>query len=184
MIRIAIAGASGRMGRMLIEAVQEADDCTLGAALDRLLAEPDGVAPLLHRGRLEASAADYPAAVLALNATVVTDRRSIGIVTFNGEQQRLIENLLDQERRQHPELEPFFDPARWHEPVFVKNLENVQGDERDVIIFSSTFGSNGTAVTTESVAYIEPRDIVVVHDFSRSMNFDSYFNDEQSVTLP
>lgn len=32
--RIAIAGASGRMGRMLIEAVQAADDCTLAGALD------------------------------------------------------------------------------------------------------------------------------------------------------
>ena len=33
--RICIAGASGRMGRMLIEAVQNADDCVLGGALDR-----------------------------------------------------------------------------------------------------------------------------------------------------
>jgi very-short-patch-repair endonuclease len=63
-------------------------------------------------------------------------KSSLGVVTFNGEQQRLVENLLDQERRSHPELEAFFDPARWHEPVFVKNLENVQGDERDVILFS------------------------------------------------
>lgn len=64
------------------------------------------------------------------------ERRSIGIVTFNGEQQRLIENLLDAERRSDPALEPYFDPVRWHEPVFVKNLENVQGDERDTIFFS------------------------------------------------
>ncbi|WP_244471056.1 DUF3320 domain-containing protein [Microvirga massiliensis] len=61
---------------------------------------------------------------------------SLGIVTFNAEQQRLVENLLDQERRAYPELEPFFDHDRWHEPVFVKNLENVQGDERDIILFS------------------------------------------------
>ena len=33
-IRVAVAGASGRMGRMLIEAVEQADDCVLGAALD------------------------------------------------------------------------------------------------------------------------------------------------------
>ncbi|BBF92157.1 DUF3320 domain-containing protein [Blastochloris tepida] len=63
-------------------------------------------------------------------------RSSLGVVTFNAEQQRLIENLLDQERRARPDLEVFFDPARWHEPVFVKNLENVQGDERDVVLFS------------------------------------------------
>jgi superfamily I DNA and/or RNA helicase len=60
---------------------------------------------------------------------------SIGIVTFNTEQQRLIENLLDQERRSHPSLERFFG-NEWPEPVFVKNLESVQGDERDVILFS------------------------------------------------
>ncbi|MDX2148407.1 MAG: DUF4011 domain-containing protein [Planctomycetota bacterium] len=64
---------------------------------------------------------------------------SIGVVTFNQQQQTLIEDLLDQKRREHPDLEKHFarDAA---EPVFVKNLENVQGDERDTIIFSVGFG--------------------------------------------
>ncbi|KQP10137.1 DNA helicase [Methylobacterium sp. Leaf99] len=74
----------------------------------------------------------------------LTERRSLGIVTFNGEQQRLIENLLDEQRRAHPELEPYFDRAHWHEPVFVKNLENVQGDERDAILFSVAVGPDAT----------------------------------------
>ena len=82
----------------------------------------------------------------------VTDRRSIGIVTFSGEQQRLIENLLDQERRIHAELEPFFDPVRWHEPVFVKNLENVQGDERDAILFSFAVGPDETGRVSATVS--------------------------------
>ncbi|MBN9026343.1 MAG: DUF4011 domain-containing protein, partial [Rhizobiales bacterium] len=77
-------------------------------------------------------------------------RSSLGVVTFNGEQQRLIENLLDAERRNRPELELFFDPKRWHEPVFVKNLENVQGDERDIIVFSTTFGRNEHGVFRKS----------------------------------
>ena len=59
---------------------------------------------------------------------------SIGIVTFNQPQQGLIEDLLDTARREQPALERFFTEAE--EPVFVKNLENVQGDERDTIIFS------------------------------------------------
>lgn len=80
------------------------------------------------------------------------EKRSIGIVTFNGEQQRLIENLLDQERRSHPELESFFDPTRWHEPVFVKNLENVQGDERDVILFSVAVGPDENGRTVAQVS--------------------------------
>jgi superfamily I DNA and/or RNA helicase len=69
------------------------------------------------------------------NPAFARETQSIGIVTFNTEQQRLIENLLDHERRARPELEQFFGPT-WHEPVFVKNLESVQGDERDVILFS------------------------------------------------
>lgn len=66
--------------------------------------------------------------------------QSIGVVTFNSEQQSLIENLLDRERAQHPHLERFFDSEQVIEPVFVKNLETVQGDERDVILFSITYG--------------------------------------------
>lgn len=64
---------------------------------------------------------------------------SIGIVTFNASQQSLIEDLLDEERRKNPEIEPFFSENN-PESLFVKNLENVQGDERDVIIFSICYG--------------------------------------------
>ena len=65
--------------------------------------------------------------------------QSIGVVTFNSEQQTLIENLLDDARRGKPEIEWAFS-ADAGEPVFVKNLETVQGDERDVILFSVTYG--------------------------------------------
>ena len=80
------------------------------------------------------------------------ERLSIGVVTFNGEQMRLIENLLDQQRRSHPEIEPFFDPLQWHEPVFVKNLENVQGDERDIIFFSIAVGPDQAGRTVSTVS--------------------------------
>ena len=79
-------------------------------------------------------------------------RRSLGIVTFNGEQQQLIENLLDAERRSDPELEPYFDRDRWHELVFVKNLETVQGDERDVILFSVAVGPDPGGRTVSTVS--------------------------------
>ena len=65
--------------------------------------------------------------------------QTIGVVTFNQSQQQLIEDLLDNERRQNPSLESAFGEDI-PEPVFVKNLENVQGDERDVILFSITYG--------------------------------------------
>ena len=66
-------------------------------------------------------------------------RLTVGIVTFNTEQQSLIENLLDEERRKHPWIEPYFADSEL-EPVFVKNLESVQGDERDIMYFSMTYG--------------------------------------------
>jgi very-short-patch-repair endonuclease len=62
-----------------------------------------------------------------------------GVVTFNAEQQKLVEDLLDAERRKSPEIEAHFSDDRL-EPVFVKNLENVQGDERDVMWFSLAYG--------------------------------------------
>lgn len=64
---------------------------------------------------------------------------TIGVVTFNTEQMNLIEDLLDEERRKDPVLEPYFSEMEL-EPLFVKNLESVQGDERDIIYFSITYG--------------------------------------------
>ncbi|MBX3426900.1 MAG: DUF3320 domain-containing protein [Pirellulales bacterium] len=67
------------------------------------------------------------------------ERLTYGVVTFNSQQQELIQDLFDEAQRQHPELEWFFSDDRI-EPTAVKNLENVQGDERDVMMFSITFG--------------------------------------------
>jgi very-short-patch-repair endonuclease len=71
-------------------------------------------------------------------------RKSYGVVTFSMAQQELVEDLLDQKRREHPEIEIHFGdaPPVESEPVFVKNLENVQGDERDVILFSVCYGQD------------------------------------------
>jgi very-short-patch-repair endonuclease len=69
------------------------------------------------------------------------DRCTIGIITFNAQQQSLIQDYLDEARRAEPELEWFFSEDRV-EPAIVRNLENVQGDERDVILFSITFAAD------------------------------------------
>lgn len=60
--------------------------------------------------------------------------RSIGVVTFSVVQQNLIDDLLMEAFAKEPELEEFNSNS--DEPLFIKNLENVQGDERDVIMFS------------------------------------------------
>lgn len=70
-------------------------------------------------------------------------RQSIGVVTFNQAQQALIEDLLDARRRISPKLDQAIAQSSV-EPLFVKNLENVQGDERDVILFSITYGPDAT----------------------------------------
>lgn len=64
---------------------------------------------------------------------------SIAIVTLNSEQQMLIEDLLDKARRAYPDIEQYFGDATT-EPVVVKNLETVQGDERDVILLGIGYG--------------------------------------------
>ena len=67
------------------------------------------------------------------------ERHTLGVITFNAEQQTRILDRLDEIRRADSRLEWFFADER-EEPVIVKNLENIQGDERDVMLFSVTFG--------------------------------------------
>ena len=64
---------------------------------------------------------------------------SIGVVTFSTAQQDLIENLLEKARLEQSEIDVYFGDDV-EEPVFVKNLETVQGDERDIILFSVCYG--------------------------------------------
>ena len=71
------------------------------------------------------------------------DRLTFGVITFNSQQQTLLQDLFDQAQREQPELDWYFADERI-EPMVVKNLENVQGDERDVMFFSITFGRDGT----------------------------------------
>jgi len=64
---------------------------------------------------------------------------TLGIITLNSDQQQLINDLLDVARTQYPQIEPFFQESH-PEPVVVKNLETVQGDERDLIILGIGYG--------------------------------------------
>ena len=64
---------------------------------------------------------------------------TLGVVAFGMAQRQAIEDALETLRRQHPVTEAFFNQHP-HEPFFIKNLENVQGDERDVIFISIGYG--------------------------------------------
>jgi very-short-patch-repair endonuclease len=66
---------------------------------------------------------------------------SLGVVTFNIRQRDLIQELLDRVTKENPYLDEVISSSNNElEPFFIKNLENVQGDERDAIIISTTFG--------------------------------------------
>ncbi len=72
------------------------------------------------------------------NHLAAKNKKSIGVVTFSQTQQSLIEDFLQKLFVENPELESF--ALKSDEPIFVKNLENVQGDERDIILFSIGYG--------------------------------------------
>jgi very-short-patch-repair endonuclease len=66
---------------------------------------------------------------------------SLGIVALNYEQRELIEELLDRRLQTEPFAIAYQERMNsGSEPLFIKNLENVQGDERDVIFISATYG--------------------------------------------
>ena len=106
------------------------------------LVKPDG---FYARGQARHNVGEAKAVVQEISRRLKSDdpaerKLSIGVVTFNAEQQSLILDLLDKKRSGNPDMEWAFSEESGHEPVFVKNLENVQGDERDVILFSVTYG--------------------------------------------
>lgn len=69
----------------------------------------------------------------------ISSQLSLGIGTFNLRQQIAIQDEIENRRRLNPELDAFCSQNQ-DEPFFVKNLENIQGDERDVIFISVTYG--------------------------------------------
>jgi very-short-patch-repair endonuclease len=64
---------------------------------------------------------------------------TLGVAAFSMAQMQAILDEIERLRREHAVLENFI-AAHPHEPFFVKNLENVQGDERDVIFISIGYG--------------------------------------------
>jgi len=83
-------------------------------------------------------------ALAALNYMQKHPDRSLGLVTLNQKQQALLTEEMDRLFIEHPHAEEY--RLRWEsengglEPFFIKNLENVQGDERDAIFISTVYG--------------------------------------------
>ncbi len=97
--------------------------------------------------RNEAEAAE----IVALLGRIFKTRKhgeSIGIITFNVDQQTCINDMIDKEVAKNPEFRSYILNEKHRVEngedisLFVKNLENVQGDERDIIIFSIGYAHN------------------------------------------
>ena len=82
-------------------------------------------------------------AELVLEHARNTPKRSLGVIAFSQRQQDRILDELEVLRRESPGTEAFFGEDR-DDPFFVKNLENVQGDERDIIFLSAGYGPDET----------------------------------------
>lgn len=112
------------------EVVRRLREVWLGRFPSPLEGEPTGV-----RGGAKAASAVVPAEIPTL-----------GVVTFNQPQRELIEERLEAAAREDEAFAEALAVQRARRDgnqdvgFFVKNLENVQGDERDVMIFSTTFG--------------------------------------------
>lgn len=65
--------------------------------------------------------------------------KTLGVGAFSLSQRNAILDELEMRRRRQPRLEAFFSEAK-QDPFFVKNLESIQGDERDVIFLSVGYG--------------------------------------------
>ena len=99
---------------------------------------PDGV---FESGRNPREAAVVADAVL--DHMRQHPNESLGVVTLNFEQRELVEDLLDRKLREDPAAIAYQEKMTGgQESLFIKNLENVQGDERDVIFISTTYGAD------------------------------------------
>jgi very-short-patch-repair endonuclease len=71
------------------------------------------------------------------------DRLTIGVVTMNQHQMECVNGLITKMKEEDSRFNfacEFFESRDQEEPLFVRNLENIQGDERDIMILSCTYG--------------------------------------------
>jgi len=111
--------------------------------------------------------------------------KSLGVIAFSQAQMETILDELELRLKENQEMERYFKGDRIDE-FFVKNLENVQGDERDVIIFSVGYGKDRTGRMTMNfgplnqpggqrrlnVAVTRAREKVVLVSSIRSVDID------------
>ena len=79
-----------------------------------------------------------------------TPHLTLGVVAFSSAQRDVIMLEVERLRRESPETETFFQHHMAGDEFFIKNLENVQGDERDVIFISVGYGKTGAGKLSQN----------------------------------
>lgn len=106
---------------------------------------PDSV---YDRGRTRANLQEAQAVAQAVMAHAQQNPTvTLGVAAFSMQQMQAIQNEVESLRRANNAAEAFFS-GHPEEPFFIKNLENVQGDERDVIFISVGYGRSADGVLT------------------------------------
>ncbi len=109
--------------------------------------------------------------------------RSLGVGTFSVSQRDAILDELEHRRRKNLEFESFFAGDRY-EPFFVKNLENIQGDERDVIFISVGYAKDSEGKLTMNFGPLSNEggerrlNVLITRSRSRCEVFSSIRSDE------
>jgi hypothetical protein len=104
----------------------------------RFIHVPDGI---YDRGKTKINRREARVVAERVISHLLAGRKSVGVIAFNLQQANAIDEELERLRIEHPEVETNFAGDRL-DRVFVKHLESVQGDERDIIIFSVGFGKD------------------------------------------
>ncbi len=101
--------------------------------------------------------------VVSLLRTILRTREqneTIGVITFNSTQRDLIENLIDDELFKSGKYQKMFEKEMFRtedgedKSLFVKNIENVQGDERDIIIFSMGYARGPEGIVRRNFGWL------------------------------
>jgi hypothetical protein len=101
--------------------------------------------------------------VIALLRKIFRERENnetIGVITFNSTQRDLIEDYIDEELFKRGKYQKLFERELFRteddedQSLFVKNIENVQGDERDIIIFSMGYARNADGLIRRQFGWL------------------------------
>lgn len=143
---IAVSNAEFYDSKLVIFPSAGTDPMAAGISFDHL---PDA---LYDRGRTRTNKGEAKAVAQAvITHAIERPQLSLGVAAFSAAQRDLIDVEVELLRRRTPKAEPFFSQHP-SEPFFVKNLENIQGDERDAIFISIGYGRNETGKIARELA--------------------------------